>query len=107
VEESQPADVQTPNEWPAQTEATPHRPPRWLAEDGKVLRFFAWYREDIPEAPLEPWRVRRVVLLYYLVDDTVQLYEPTQHNSGLHQVIRWCTLQLVSTTWTRCFLYSR
>ncbi len=58
---------------------------KWLKEDREVLRFFLYYTEPVPESPLESWRVRKVVLLYYRADDTVQMTEPREHNSGMTQ----------------------
>ena len=34
----------------------------------QVLRYFAFFREPVPDSPLESWRVRKVQLLYYLED---------------------------------------
>lgn len=59
--------------------------PRFVACDKQVLRFFGWFREAVPDSPLEAWRVRRVHLLVYLEDGTMQVTEPPQPNSGLVQ----------------------
>ncbi len=58
---------------------------KWLKEDREVLRFFLYYTEPVSESPLESWRVRKVVLLYYRADDTVQMTEPRESNSGMMQ----------------------
>lgn len=60
--------------------------PQWLENDRKVLRFFGYFKEHVTEDPTENWRVRKVVFLYYLEDDTLQVSEPKQDNSGLPQV---------------------
>lgn len=52
----------------------------------QVLRFIGWFGERVPDSPLEDWRVRRVCILSYLEDDTMQVTEPTESNSGLQQV---------------------
>ena len=63
--------------------------PQWVAQDRKVLRFFGYSQQHVTENPLENTRLRRVVFLYYLEDDTMQISEPKQDNSGLPQV-RFC-----------------
>jgi len=50
-----------------------------------VLRFFAYYKEAVHESRMENYRVRKVTLLYYLEDNTVQVNEPKEENSGIPQ----------------------
>ena len=50
-------------------------------------------RKPVPESPRESYRVRRVVLHYYLVDDTMDVEEPKQLNSGMDQVRHLHTMQ--------------
>lgn len=38
------------------------------------------------ESPVEDHRVRKIVIYYYLADDTIHVEEPKQDNSGLPQV---------------------
>ena len=52
----------------------------------QVLRWYGYFREAVPESPKETYRVRRVVFHYYLVDDTMDVEEPRQLNSGIDQV---------------------
>lgn len=52
----------------------------------QVLRFFGFFQEAVTESNIENHRVRRVVVLYYLADDTLQVTEPKQDNSGIPQV---------------------
>ncbi len=52
----------------------------------QVLRWYGYFKEAVPESPRETYRVRRVVLHYYLVDDTMDVEEPKQLNSGIDQV---------------------
>lgn len=52
----------------------------------QVLRFFGYFQEAVTESNIENHRVRRVVVLYYLADDTLQVTEPKQDNSGIPQV---------------------
>lgn len=51
-----------------------------------MLRFYGYFQESVVESNIENHRVRRVVLLYYLADDTLQVTEPKQDNSGIPQV---------------------
>lgn len=60
--------------------------PQWIEQDRKVLRFYGYFQESVNEDPSVNMRVRKVVFLYYLEDDTMQISEPKQDNSGLPQV---------------------
>jgi hypothetical protein len=40
----------------------------------------------VPDSPLESWRLRRVEVLLYLEDGTMQVTEPHAPNSGITQV---------------------
>lgn len=51
-----------------------------------MLRWFGYYKESIPNSPVENFRVRRVVIHYYLDNDTLDVVEPKERNSGLPQV---------------------
>ncbi|WIA37576.1 hypothetical protein OEZ86_014482 [Tetradesmus obliquus] len=59
--------------------------PKWVEQNGQVLRFFGYFQEAVTESNIENHRVRRVVVLYYLADDTLQVTEPKQDNSGIPQ----------------------
>jgi hypothetical protein len=59
--------------------------PAWDALDRHVLRFNGYFKEAVVETNLENYRVRKVVIYYYLEDDTVQVTEPRQDNSGIPQ----------------------
>jgi DUF1126 PH-like domain len=52
----------------------------------QTLRWYGYYTEDVPDSQTETFRVRRLVVLYYPEDDTLQVTEPKQDNSGLPQV---------------------
>lgn len=51
----------------------------------QVLRYMGWFGEPVPDSPLEAWRVRKVQLLVYLEDGSMQVTEPPETNSGLVQ----------------------
>lgn len=59
--------------------------PAWDALDRHVLRYNGYFKEAVVETNLENYRVRKVVVYYYLEDDTCQITEPRQDNSGLPQ----------------------
>ncbi|CAF3034459.1 unnamed protein product [Rotaria sp. Silwood2] len=59
--------------------------PATLAFDKKVLRFFGYFKQTIHESPNEYFRVRPVKILYYLEDDSVEILEEVQENSGIPQ----------------------
>lgn len=61
--------------------------PKWVTHDKQVLRYSAYFIESVPDSPAEDWRARRVQLLYYLADDSLQVDEPREPNSGILQVI--------------------
>lgn len=50
-----------------------------------MLRFYAYFREDVPSCPEEEYRLRPVIIYYYLEDDTMCIYEPVVENSGMPQ----------------------
>jgi len=58
--------------------------PAWDVFDRHVLRFYGFTKELVTETNLENHRVRKVKLLYYLEDDTIQMIEPKVDCSGLH-----------------------
>lgn len=50
-----------------------------------MLRFYAFFQEHVVESPLENYRVRKVVIYYYLADETILVIEPRVENSGIPQ----------------------
>merc|ERR1719182_715770 len=57
--------------------------PAWLKHDKQALRFFAYFQEPVVENPTENFRIRNVVLTYFLEDGTMQITEPKVENSGI------------------------
>lgn len=53
-----------------------------------MLRFYAYFQESVLFSPEEDYRVRPVVVYYYLEDDTMSIIEPRVQNSGLSQGTR-------------------
>lgn len=64
----------------------PAKLPKWIQYDKQCLRFLAYFVEEVPDSPAEAWRVRRVTILHYLEDDSQQVDEPREPNSGIMQV---------------------
>ncbi|KAM9849611.1 EF-hand domain-containing protein 1-like [Aulostomus maculatus] len=69
--------------------------PAHVALDKKVLRFFAYFTEDILHSFLEDHRVRPVIIYYYLDNDSMSITEPRVENSGIPQGQRVCRQHLV------------
>lgn len=59
--------------------------PSWDALENQVLRFYGFWQEQVDERNDENQRYRRIVLYYYLEDDTIQVIEPRVDNSGIWQ----------------------
>ncbi|XP_038134591.1 EF-hand domain-containing protein 1 [Cyprinodon tularosa] len=59
--------------------------PAHVALYQKTLRFNAYFLEDVPQSPEEDYRVRPVVIYYYLEDDSMCIMEPVVENSGMQQ----------------------
>lgn len=51
----------------------------------RTLQFFGYFKEAVHESNRENFRIRKVEILFYLDDDTVQINEPKQENSGVPQ----------------------
>ncbi len=54
----------------------------------QVLRFYGFFKEAVVESNIENHRVRKVIIYYYLEDDSMHIAEPHQDNSGIPQVCR-------------------
>jgi Ca2+-binding EF-hand superfamily protein len=67
----------------APTGTEPFVPPR-LALAGQRLTFRAYFLEAVPESPLESARKRKLILSYYLEDDSVEVLEPGVRNDGMN-----------------------
>ncbi|XP_076613252.1 EF-hand domain-containing protein 1 [Chaetodon auriga] len=59
--------------------------PAHVALDKKVLCFNAYFEENVLYSPDEDYRVRPVVIYYYLEDDSMSITEPKVENSGIPQ----------------------
>ncbi|CAM6035434.1 unnamed protein product [Sphagnum compactum] len=59
--------------------------PVWLKYDRQVLRFYAWFKEQVDERVEENHRHRRCTIYFYLSDGNIHISEPKERNSGLMQ----------------------
>lgn len=50
-----------------------------------MLRFYGYFRQDVLHSPVESFRIRPVVIYYYLEDDSMCVIEPPVENSGIPQ----------------------
>merc|ERR1719421_2829588 len=57
--------------------------PAWMKHDKQCLRYFAYFQEPVVENPTENFRIRNVVMTYFLEDGTMQITEPKVENSGI------------------------
>ena len=55
------------------------------AQPSGVLRFYAYFREDVTESNEETYRVRYVSIMVYLEDNTIMIEEKRQKNSGIEE----------------------
>jgi hypothetical protein len=69
----------------AKPEAPDNFVPATVAYDKKVLRFYGYFKQTVYESPDEFYRVRPVTVLYFLEDDSMQVYEALVENSGIPQ----------------------
>lgn len=59
--------------------------PTWVAFDKQVLCFDAYFQEAVHEKREEQYRIRKCKIYFYLEDDSIQVIEPRDKNSGLPQ----------------------
>ncbi|XP_055042207.2 EF-hand domain-containing protein 1 isoform X1 [Misgurnus anguillicaudatus] len=59
--------------------------PAHAAYDKKVLRFYGYFHQEVLHSPDESFRIRPVIIYYYLEDDSMCVIEPQVENSGIPQ----------------------
>ena len=57
--------------------------PKYITEDHMKLTFQAYFKEAVRESADESWRIRKCVITYFLVDDTVRMDEIVGDNTGI------------------------
>ena len=68
-----------------ENDSIPRVQPPWIKFERKVLRFYAYFQEHVVESRLENYRIRKVKIYYYLMDDTIFITEPKVENCGIPQ----------------------
>jgi len=53
--------------------------------DRHVLRFYGYFKESVVESRLETARLRKLIVFFYLEDNSLSMLEPKQMNSGIPQ----------------------
>lgn len=71
---------------PPRPPTVPWRSPACASPCLQVLRFYGYFKESVVESNMENHRIRKVILYYYLEDDSMHVAEPRQDNSGIPQV---------------------
>lgn len=59
--------------------------PTFVKLDKQVLRFYGYFKESVVESRLENYRIRKLVIYYFLEDRSLLIVEPKQVNSGTPQ----------------------
>lgn len=67
------------------TEVTEQFQPKYVHFDRQVLRFFGYFKESVPESNLEDFRVRDLIIKLHLDDNSIEILEKKQFNSGVPQ----------------------
>ena len=88
-----------------ENEYIPRIQPKWLKFDRQVLSFQGYFKESVVESPLENWRLRKVLIYYYLNDGTIYIMEPRIENSGIPQGV-FLSRQKVPKTTNGCNWYT-
>jgi hypothetical protein len=70
--------------------------PAFLKYARQVLKFSAYYKESVTESVLEKTRVHKCEIFYYIENDTVEIVESKQENSGMPQGI-YCRRQKIES----------
>ncbi|KAF5287565.1 hypothetical protein FQA39_LY15894 [Lamprigera yunnana] len=61
--------------------------PSWITFDRQILRFYAIFKQTLQEVKRSPCLIRKVLILFFLEDGTIQVIEPKIDNSGVSQGI--------------------
>lgn len=59
--------------------------PTFVKLDKQVLRFYGYFKESVVESRLENYRIRALIIYYFLEDRSIMITEPKQVNSGTPQ----------------------
>lgn len=69
--------------------------PNFVLYDKMILTFFGFFKQSVPESPIEHYRIRLVKILYFLEDNSITVIEPCVRNAGYDQgrLVRRCKIQ--------------
>lgn len=56
--------------------------PTFVKLDKQVLRFYGYFKESVVESRLENYRIRKLIIYYFLEDRSIMITEPKVVNSG-------------------------
>eukprot|EP00744_Colponema_vietnamica_P002970 GILI01004599.1.p1 GENE.GILI01004599.1~~GILI01004599.1.p1 ORF type:complete len:771 (+),score=193.17 GILI01004599.1:175-2487(+) len=59
--------------------------PSFVQLANKVLRFYGYFLEPVHDSAFENFRVRKLVIMYYIEDGSIQISEPRVENVGFNQ----------------------
>lgn len=59
--------------------------PDFVKLDKQILRFYGYFNESVVESKLENSRIRKLIIFYYITDDTISVNEERETNSGIVQ----------------------
>lgn len=59
--------------------------PKWVKMDRQVLRYYGYFREAVVESRVETSRIRKLIICFYLEDNSISATEEKQENSGIPQ----------------------
>lgn len=59
--------------------------PTFVKLDKQVLRFYGYFKESVVESRLENFRIRKIIVYYFLEDRSIMITEPKMVNSGTPQ----------------------
>ncbi|KAJ5076873.1 ef-hand domain-containing family member c2 [Anaeramoeba ignava] len=94
---------QNQNENQNQKEKITHFIPSFVQLDKQVLRFFAYFEDEIKDEGIGEKRIRYCSIFYYLATQEIKIIEKIQQNSGLDQGVI-LSKQQVSKNYSPSFL---
>lgn len=59
--------------------------PTFVKLDKQVLRFYGYFKESVVESRMENYRIRKLIIYYFLEDRSILIVEPKMVNAGTMQ----------------------
>ncbi|XP_031628487.1 EF-hand domain-containing family member C2 [Contarinia nasturtii] len=82
-----------------------HADNNWILNDGKILCFKAYFRQNlVGSSGSAQFQIRKVKILFYMEDGTIQVVEPRTDNSGIPQgcIVKRQRIPCSSSTQNQC-----